>query len=890
VNTNGTFNVLYNASIPLLDTATYNLVNTATNNTLKSITNIPYVSNSFVSEYSTVYQQCPNVVFGLTNKNVLIDFANSNTSYPYNVVYNESGTKILENRASDNQWSFGMTTDGSFVYGLTVSGKLNRYNLDGTFIPGVTVNTGIWVYGADYCPIDDRIYAVRNAGGCEIYTINKTTGEKDLFVVLTECQDGYGIGGLAFNADYTYMYIVHRTPGNIYYIERANPSNRGILVSLNGSANTITYNRSLNTLYSCPNTKYIYSLKLLTPTTCIKQVVFTLADGEDSIAINYSNITNYFYIATVAFKVYVIKSPTLQFLSVSNQYLSSGSNTLQIKRNNVDFGSTISITGVTDSSFAYNQVLDSYSVSPPIPRVNNKDKFTVTYYSKSISMGDTGNYNLVNTANNNTIKTITSIPFTTLTITLTFPHTAIIYGLNNLNMIIDNASESAGSKYHLIYNEAGTKLSEETNGLFLLTYGFTTDDTYIYGFTTGGNMNKFDLEGKFISNIANVGLWIYGAAYCAVDDFIYAVQINTNNIYKINKSTGAKSLFVSVTQLIPSRGGAGDLVFNGDYTFMYTMEYNTGNIYYVERANPNNRGLLTTVGRPGRSLTCNRTTNVIYTSDWATESIYSIQLLTPTTCESRRTIFTITSNYYCPRIQYNNLTGFLYLITTDRASDTCKIHVLKPNAITFSDISTNYLMEGANTLQIKRGTVAFGDPMTVNATCFLEGTRILCLTEDNEEKYIEIENIRKGTLVKTHSHGFKPVHAIGKGKLFNPSKDTSTADRLYVLKKEKCSELTDDLYITGHHSVLVRTITDKQREDIINEMGKIYGTCERFRLPACLDERFEPYTDYGMKTIWHFALENENIYKNYGVFANGLLVETCSIRYLTELSKLELQE
>jgi hypothetical protein len=215
---------------------------------------------------------------------------------------------------------------------------------------------------------------------------------------------------------------------------------------------------------------------------------------------------------------------------------------------------------------------------------------------------------------------------------------------------------------------------------------------------------------------------------------------------------------------------------------------------------------------------------------------------------------------------------------------------LKPNAITFSNIPTNSLANGANTLQIKRGTVAFGDPITVNSTCFLEGTRILCLTEDNEEKYIAIENIRKGTLVKTHSHGFKPVHAIGKGKLFNPSKDTPTADRLYVLKKEKCSDLTDDLYITGHHSVLVRTITDKQREDIINEMGKIYGTGERFRLPACLDERFEPYTDYGMKTIWHLALEHENIYKNYGVFANGLLVETCSIRYLTELSNLELQE
>lgn len=891
INTNGTFNLIYSDTITLLDPANYSLVNTVNNNTLKTISNIPYTSSSFVSGYANISYQLPVVVYGLPNKNVLIDFNNDNTAYPYNVVYGEDGTVILDNRASENSLLFSMTSDGSFVYGLAVSGKLNRYNLDGTFIPGASVDTGIWCYGCDYCPIDDRIYAVRNAGGCEIYTINKTTGAKTLFVVLTECQDGYGLGGLAFNADYTYMYIVHRIPGNIYYIERANPSNRGILTSVNGSGHFVTYNRDLNILYSCSNTansENIYAIQLITPTTCTVQTIFKMAPGEQTIAVNYSNITKYMYIATYSFKVYVIKSPSLAFLSIPNQSLSSGTNTLQIKRNNVNFGNTLSVVGVTDSSNAYNSIVDSYVVTPLNPKVN-EGTFNISYLSKTITMGDTANYDLVNTNNNTTIKTVVGTTFSLVTITLNFPHTCIIYGLNNLNMIIDNASEYAGAPYHLIYNEAGEKLSQLTSGLFSLTYGFTTDETYIYGFTTGGNMNKFDLEGNFISNIGNVGVWIYGAAYCAVDDFIYAGHVTTNNIYKINKTTGAKTLFVTVTELtLPD--AVSDIAFNGDYSYMYTMDYQTGKIFYIERANPNNRGLLTTVNYPGRSLSFNRSTNVMYASNWVTTSIYSIQLLTPTTCETKQLIYDITTNYYCTRIHYNNLTGFLYLITSDRDTDTCKIHIIKPNSIEFTDIPTSNLANGSNTLQIKRNNVNFGDPMTVNATCFLEGTRILCLTEDNEEKYIEIENIRKGTLVKTHSHGFKPVYAIGKGSLFNPSKYTRTADRLYVLKKEKCSDLIDDLYITGHHSVLLQTLTDKQREGIINEMGKIYGTCQRFRLPACLDERFEPYTDYGMKTIWHLALEHENIYKNYGVFANGLLVETCSIRYLTELSNLELQE
>jgi hypothetical protein len=43
-------------------------------------------------------------------------------------------------------------------------------------------------------------------------------------------------------------------------------------------------------------------------------------------------------------------------------------------------------------------------------------------------------------------------------------------------------------------------------------------------------------------------------------------------------------------------------------------------------------------------------------------------------------------------------------------------------------------------------------------------------------------------------------------------------------------------------------------------------------------------------TIYHIALENDDYYMNYGVYANGLLVETCSKRYLKELSRMELIE
>ena len=51
--------------------------------------------------------------------------------------------------------------------------------------------------------------------------------------------------------------------------------------------------------------------------------------------------------------------------------------------------------------------------------------------------------------------------------------------------------------------------------------------------------------------------------------------------------------------------------------------------------------------------------------------------------------------------------------------------------------------------------------------------------------------------------------------------------------------------------------------------------------------RAKVYEVPGEYTIYHVALENEDNYMNYGIYANGLLVETCSKRYLKELSGME---
>lgn len=165
------------------------------------------------------------------------------------------------------------------------------------------------------------------------------------------------------------------------------------------------------------------------------------------------------------------------------------------------------------------------------------------------------------------------------------------------------------------------------------------------------------------------------------------------------------------------------------------------------------------------------------------------------------------------------------------------------------------------------------------APCFLEGTKILCLINGKEE-YVSVENLEKGVLVKTSLDGYKKVEIISHGIIENTDTNERIENRLYKLSKEKYPELTDDLFITGCHSILVTKLSEIEREKTKKILGNIFVTDKKYRLMACVDERSEPWQSKGSFNIWHFALENQKN-TNYGVYANGkLLVETSFIDFL----------
>ena len=201
-------------------------------------------------------------------------------------------------------------------------------------------------------------------------------------------------------------------------------------------------------------------------------------------------------------------------------------------------------------------------------------------------------------------------------------------------------------------------------------------------------------------------------------------------------------------------------------------------------------------------------------------------------------------------------------------------------------------------------TAVVGPPHTIDGTtyeyrfypvwnaaviCFREGSTIL-IHEHGEDVRKPVETLRPGTLVKTLKHGYLPISVIGHSQIYNPANAQRSKNRLYKLTPENYPELTSDLYVTGCHSILVDSLTTTQEEEIREDYNTIFVTDKKFRLPAYLDERAEPFTEEGNFTIWHFALEGEDDRKNHGVFANGLLVESSFRKHVESRAGMTLVE
>jgi len=160
--------------------------------------------------------------------------------------------------------------------------------------------------------------------------------------------------------------------------------------------------------------------------------------------------------------------------------------------------------------------------------------------------------------------------------------------------------------------------------------------------------------------------------------------------------------------------------------------------------------------------------------------------------------------------------------------------------------------------------------------CFKEDTQILTMNG-----YKLIQNLRKSDLVKTVKHGYVPIYKIGFSEINHPCVEERVKDQLYKCSPSNYPEVFEDLVLTGCHNILVDSlISNEEREKAVELNGHLCITDDKYRLPVCLDERATVYDVPGTHTIYHMALEGDDYYMNYGIYANGLLVESTSKRFM----------
>jgi len=226
------------------------------------------------------------------------------------------------------------------------------------------------------------------------------------------------------------------------------------------------------------------------------------------------------------------------------------------------------------------------------------------------------------------------------------------------------------------------------------------------------------------------------------------------------------------------------------------------------------------------------------------------------------------NNNFFTKLAGNGSPSGIHLMTNLYYSPTTPVNILYCGSGGGANKATIPGQPGSYSVNIT-ATVVTGQ------TCFNEDTKILCVDhETGNEMYRPVQELQIGDLVKTYKHGNRKIKLVGKGKLLNKS-DNRWQDSMFKLSKTEDNGLTEDLIVTGWHSVLV--------DELADDMLAKYKKCcfrhemidDKCLLVAGLSDKFTKIEDEQVFTYYHFVLENDgDMLNKYGVWANGILTET----------------
>jgi len=428
------------------------------------------------------------------------------------------------------------------------------------------------------------------------------------------------------------------------------------------------------------------------------------------------------------------------------------------------------------------------------------------------------------------------------------------------------------------------------------------DNLYATNFGPTGNIIKIDKSGNG-TVLTNFGTPLNGTCVIYYNNYLYATTEGStgNSVYKVNPVTGSYSIFSTITN-----GGATSSYGLTYYqSFLYVVSYNNttfNGVYKISITDGTNIQTFISATNELTTRLDNQSPYIQFDNDGNfylcslgvlkfnnAGTLINATFINNYGINGPFTNFVIYNNnfyfinYFTNKVEKYNMSG--NLITNYYADGGA---TYSGGGLAFDSTGIFYVAyetEGgvAGGVTILRTNVP-GTTSSSNISCFNKDTKILTYSG-----YKLVQDLITGDLVKTLLHGFVPIWAIGKRLIHHYVCKERIKDQLYKCSQTEYPQIFEDLIITGCHSILVdEFISEEQKRKVIEVNRNIYITDYKYRLPVCVDLRSSIYETPGDYTIYHFALENEDYYMNYGVYANGLLVETSSKRFLKELSNMEL--
>jgi hypothetical protein len=171
--------------------------------------------------------------------------------------------------------------------------------------------------------------------------------------------------------------------------------------------------------------------------------------------------------------------------------------------------------------------------------------------------------------------------------------------------------------------------------------------------------------------------------------------------------------------------------------------------------------------------------------------------------------------------------------------------------------------------------VAAGIPV-VDPSCFNTGTTISCVLDNGEDINIKVEDLKVGMNVKSYLHGIRKIKILCMGSFKNDPLEIRSC--MYKMKET-------GLMITGGHAILVDKLTPSEEKETIEKWDLKYID-DKVLLMCAYSDKFNQQLDDQEYTYYHFCLENDgDELVRYGVYADGVLVETPSEKYIKTFRK-----